>query len=174
MSTSSSSSHHVPLECTDAIYSIFLPAESADQDMGCGIEPNSAYLNVYWDHVRKMKFWGFVQGMVNVQSLYDGTDYALKGIKEAYHFRIKVADVVPVSRDIRIENIHWVIELSPKSGWTPNWFAGCIAAVSFGSVVISLLMMWLLVVMEIQKAVADSECLWRDSGLPVKSTSRAL
>lgn len=55
-----------------------------------------------------------------------------------------------VKRDILIENIHWVIEISPINGWAPSWFGGCLAAVVIGSILIAMLVLWLLLTMEMQ------------------------
>ena len=27
-----------------------------------------------------------------------------------------------VSRDIKVENLHWVIEIAPQGGWDPVWY----------------------------------------------------
>ena len=47
--------HRCTVSNADAVYALFLPAESYEQDMGCGIQPFNC--TRCWDEEKKLKFW---------------------------------------------------------------------------------------------------------------------
>lgn len=72
---------------TDVVYGIYLPAESYEQDVGCNAWLGEPYnCSGCWDPVRKLKFWGFVQGLIDLDQLVNGTDPVLTMVADTYRW----------------------------------------------------------------------------------------
>ena len=50
---------------TVVVYALFLPAESYEQDMGCGIQPFNC--PACWDAEKKLKFWWVVWRVIKAR-----------------------------------------------------------------------------------------------------------
>ncbi|PNH04275.1 Soluble guanylate cyclase 88E, partial [Tetrabaena socialis] len=150
-------------KCAFTVTPVFLPAPTYEYDWGCGFQPYNC-TDLCWDPVKKIKFWGQVSTMLNLdQFLASSAEDARLVIlrNRGYLFKLwqeETSDsnpyvvlanssrlpVHPVTQSIAVYNLVWHLELAPEGGWVPSWRDPCIAAVVVGSTLVSLLVLWLL------------------------------
>lgn len=129
---------------------VWKPASSLNDDFNCGFSQTHCGSSCY-DSSTGLKYFGTVGSTINVTPLQDGTfaAYRASGL-EPYTFSLSVSSTLedsdynsalagtviystasaqsPLAADalkinIRSKNLHWVLRLAPKAGWSPTWVA---------------------------------------------------
>ncbi|PNH12995.1 Soluble guanylate cyclase 88E [Tetrabaena socialis] len=144
-------------------YPIFLPAPDPLYDWSCGVQPHDCPPGICWLEAEKLKLWGLATSVISLDNMQ--ADFRFQALSnQRYLYRLyqradesnKAAVIAatvppptdPVTSVIIKFNLEWALEVSPQSGWEPSWRNPCIAAVVLGSVLVSVLVLWLLVTRE--------------------------
>lgn len=143
---------------------IFISPASPNESWGAPDGP--AYkCDVCYNATTKRRFWGFVNAVVNLEGVINGSDsrtkdlaalhllYKLYKMEDSGPLVIAVSNPAPqdvVATQVRVPGGHWILEVSPMAGWVPVWRAPIIAVVVLVSCLIGLLLGAILVSSRLQ------------------------
>eukprot|EP00775_Hariotina_reticulata_P003854 gene3854-4111_t len=121
-----------------------------------------------YDASTQTRFWGFVNAVINLESMLNGSDSRLSDLAamgylyEMYHTNSKTGKLEqiavshrapwsPVSTLVHVPGSNWTLQVSPEHGWVPVWRAPILVVVVLISCLFGLLLGAILVSSKLQR-----------------------